>query len=391
MNFIPYEDVPLYIAVSGNEGEYIFAESANISVSQSIEPVRYIDDNKVKICQFVTGRSTEYPYIGIPLSANSPVTGLLGPSGGPPKPLSTSIYKIPSGTKVTFPNGKHLYFDYDVFPNGHDYITRFVPRSGGWSLSSNEAQSGYFEPQYRYSSSGPVKGSMSVSFYVNTGNLPNFFNITGISNPSKFPPIDEEKLTGFLGDFKFTDAYLKSFNFELKPNSISQASAAFDIYGSLEKDTSLTSNYYSSSLYSQQSIPHGEDSTIIGSSDLGISNPMSLSYKIDVSRDPRYEVPTGSRDDSGGLVPTRVSKKQTSISMSIAGESIDPNLLQNGFDGKRANLTAHVRDLNYDSFEDNSNGLLHTFECSGIVSSQSLSVNSNGYLQGQISVKQHLR
>ena len=30
MTFIPYEDVPLYLALDGQEGEYIFAESASI-------------------------------------------------------------------------------------------------------------------------------------------------------------------------------------------------------------------------------------------------------------------------------------------------------------------------------------------------------------------------
>ena len=40
MKFLPYEDVPLYIAVSGQAGEYIFAESASISVDQQIEPVK---------------------------------------------------------------------------------------------------------------------------------------------------------------------------------------------------------------------------------------------------------------------------------------------------------------------------------------------------------------
>lgn len=391
MKFLPYEDVPLYIAVDGKDGEYVFAESASISVDQQVEPVRYIDDNKLRICQFGFGGSGDYPYSCSSFITNTPVTGVLGPSGGPPKPLSTSIYKVPADTKVTFPNGKHLYFSRDVFPSGHDYMVKLYPKSGSWTLSDSEAQSGYFDPEYRYSASAPIKGSMEVSFYVNTGNLKSFFNITGVSNPSKFPPVDEEKLTGFLGDFKFSDAYLKSFNFSVSPNSISQASASFDIYGSLEKDPNLTQNYYSSSLYSQQSVPHGQNSTVIGVSDLGLSNPIGFSYGITVGRTPRYEVPTGSSQDAGGLVPTRVSKRHTDISMSVKGETLDPNILEKGFDGKRANLKIHLKDLNYDSFEDNSNGLLHTFECSGVINSQNLSVSSNGYLEGQVSVKQHLK
>ena len=36
MKFLPYEDVPLYLGVSGHSGEYILAESASLSVSQDL-------------------------------------------------------------------------------------------------------------------------------------------------------------------------------------------------------------------------------------------------------------------------------------------------------------------------------------------------------------------
>jgi hypothetical protein len=77
--------------------------------------------------------------------------------------------------------------------------------------------------------------------------------------------------------------------------------------------------------------------------------------------------------------------------MSMQGENLDPNILINGFDGKRANLTAVVKDLSYAGFEDNSNGTLHAFNCSGVIDSQSLSVGSAGYLNGSVSVSQLLR
>ena len=389
MNFLPYEDVPLYLAVSGKSGEYIFAESASISVDQSLSTNRQLDDQVFQICEYGLGSSMTYTPFDF--TANSNFEATLGPLKGPPKPLATSIYKIESGTQITFPNSKHLYFSEDIFPNGQDYIVSLYAKSGGWSLSSGESQSGYFEPIFNYSTQGPIQGSLSVSFYINTGNLHSFFNITGLSDPAKYPPIDEEKITGHLGNFRFSDAYLTSFGFSLSPNSISQASAKFQIYGELVQDSEISSNYYSSDLYQQQSIAHGTHSNLIGTNNLNVDHPISFNYSIDVNRGARYSIPTGSTLDSIGLVPDRVSKSDTIIKMSLEGENLDPNILVDGFRGKRANLKAQVKDLSYVDFEDNSNGLLHEFACSGVINSQSLSVNSAGYLNGSISVTQRLR
>ena len=389
MKFIPYEDVPLYIAPNGGDGEYIFAETASLSVSQPNKPVRNIEDNTLSICEF--GLGVDMSYTSPTFSVSTDYNVAVGPSGGPPSPISTSIYKIPEGTKITFPNGKHLYFSDDVFPDGHNYLTKLYAKSGGWQLTQSEAQSGYFEPIYDYVSTGPVQGKLDVSFYINTGNLQSFFNITGLTNPQQYPPIEETKLTGFLGDFAFSCAHLQSIEFSLSPNSLSQASASFGIYGEIKKIDGLTTSYYNSSLYSQQSVPHGQNSNIIGTSKLGIEHPISFNYSIEVDTSPRYAIPTGSSSDSEGIIPDRVSKKSTRISMSMNGEAINPEIVSDAGIPKRANLKAVLRDLSYESFEDNSNGFMHTFECSGVINSQSLSIGSEEYLNGSISVSQLLK
>jgi len=385
MKFLMYEDVPLFLGpaskVDGNEGDFIFAADASISISQPSVPRRSIDDNKIRICQFNNGGT--YPFASPNFTASSSHTACFGPTSGPPKSLSTSIYKIPKDTKITFPGGKHLYFDHDVFPNGYDYLARLRSESGGWQLSESEAQSGYFEPIFNYAAGGPAAGTLDVTFYTNTGNLPSFFNVTGMSSPTQFPPIDEDKITGHLGDFKFSDAYLKSFKFSVSPNSIVAASASFDIYGALVKDETLSQNYYSTGLYQQKSIAHGETSTIIGTTKLGVDHAVSFSYGIDVERSARYEI--------GNSIPTRVSKRATTITMSINGNNLDPSLITDAVDNRRANINIYLRDLNYDNFDENSNGLLNVFNCSGVVESQNLSVSSNGYLNGSISIKQHLK
>jgi hypothetical protein len=387
MKFLPYEDVPLYLSVNGQDGEYIFAEQANLSVSHDLAVSRQLDDNIIQICEYGVGSSMQYS--PVPFSANSSFFCTLGPTKGPPRPLATSIFKIPSGTEVTFPNNKHLYFTKDVMPDGKDYVIELESKSGNWSLTEDEAQNGYFEPIYNYVSQGPLRGKLDVNFYPNTGNLQSFFNITGLSDPLAYPPIDEEKITGHFGEFIFNDAYLNSFSFSISPNSIIQASASFDIFGELQQDSDLLDTYYASADYSQKSIPHGNNSQIVGHSSLGMNHAIGFSYQITVNRQPSYHAPTGAEQDVG-LVPHRVSKGSTTISMSLEGDNLDPNILSDGFNGERANLSAILSDLNYQNFDDNSNGIMNTFTCNGVVTSQSLSVSSQGYLNGSISVVQNL-
>ena len=98
MNFLPYEDVPLFLgSEDGAESEYIFAESASLSVTQPLKAVRYVDDNVLQICAFNSGHSTDYSSPSFNTNAHAT---LLGPSGGPPQPLSTSNTKYPQELKL---------------------------------------------------------------------------------------------------------------------------------------------------------------------------------------------------------------------------------------------------------------------------------------------------
>ena len=66
-------------------------------------------------------------------------------------------------------------------------------------------------------------------------------------------------------------------------------------------------------------------------------------------------------------------------------------VLSNGLNGKRANISIDLKDLNYSNFEDNSNNFMHRFDCSGVISEQSLQINSAGYLNGSVTIRQLLR
>lgn len=392
MKFLPYEDVPLAL-VRDNNIEYIFAESATLSVSQPLSASRQLDDNLIQIHSSGDGFNDIYNMGTFVDGENITVT--FGPTNSPPQPLATSIYKIPKDTKITFPNNKHLYFSNDIWPDGHNYVTELYANSGGWDLTTGEAQSGYFEPIFNYYANGGVRGTLDVDFYLDTGNLSSFFNITGILDPMTYPPTEQDDgFVGLLGDFSFDQAYLKSFSFSVSPNSISQASASFDVYGDLNKFDGASDFHesYLSNSYKNKSIAHGQNTQLIGALKLDMEHPIGFTYSISVDRVPRYDLPTGNQNAIEGLTPSRVSRKSTKISMSIQGENLDPDMtFDNYFHGRGANLEVDLFDLSYNNFETDSNGYMHSFQCSGIVESNSISVNSAGYLDANISVSQHLR
>ena len=393
MNFLPYEDVPLALD-NGNGTEYIFAESATLSVNQPLEVNRQLDDNVIQICAYGNGSTVAYQAQNF--IANQNVTVTLGPTNGPPQPLATSIRNIPADTKITFPNNKHLYFTDTIIPNGNNFVVELYSTSGNWNLTEEESQNGYFEPLYEYSASGPIEGTLDVNFYVDSNNLSKFFNITGLANPTQFPPIDEESLAGAIGNFVFAEAYLTNFSFGISPNSISQASASFNVYGEITQGGQFLAiwnqmNNNNMDPYDNDSISHGQYSNIVGTSSFDMEHPIKFNYNISVDRSPRYSLSSEGYKSSDGMLPTRVSKKATTISMSVEGENLSPYMTSdNNFHGKAANLTANLFDLSYEDTDFDSNGLIHSFQCSGVVTSESVNVSSEGYLNGSVSVVQTL-
>lgn len=402
MKFKPYEDVPFYLESENGSSQFIFAEEASIAVSQPLSVTRQVDDNVLQILSYVEKNTANHSldYQVTTFNANESFLVLLGPSGGAPQPIATSIRKIPKDTEIIFESGKSLFFNHEIEPDGNQYIVSLYAKSGDWSLSAEHAQQGYFNPLFEYVSESSIVGSLDVSFYPNTGNLPYFFNITGLANPAQFPPINEEKLAGHIGPFRFDDAYLSSFEFSISPNSMIQANASFQVYGTLTEDEGFLDNYFNGDLYKQQSIPHADHTKIIGTNPLGLEHPISFSYSINVNRSPRFDAPTSNNYQNQliGQVPTRVTKKSTTINMSIQGESLDPDMLKDGFNGRIANLRAQLHDLSYDEFgsdeamsQENHRGFLTEFSCHGPITSQALSVSSQGNLIGAIEVTQTIK
>ena len=49
---------------------------------------------------------------------------------------------------------------------------------------------------WHYAAENGARGNLSISYYMNTGNVHSFFNITGLVNKEIYPQVHEGKITG---------------------------------------------------------------------------------------------------------------------------------------------------------------------------------------------------
>ena len=80
----------------------------------------------------------------------------------------------------------------------------------------------------------------------------------------------------------------------------------------------------------------------------------------------------------GNELPSRVTKENVRINLSIAGEDV----------GDAIKSTGNYAELNINILDTYGTSPLTTFGCSGQIFSQNLSVREGGYIDGTISVSQ---
>ena len=209
---------------------------------------------------------------------------------------------------------------------------------------------------HRYAPAQAPKGTLTFNHYL-TGSLASFLNVTGIS---------ESSVAGTFGGLTFSDAYLTSLSFSVRPYEPINVQSSFDIYGSFSNsvsssnDTELNKVKYS----------HAAKS-FVGGLPTNINHTVSFNYSMEAVRSPVFL--------AGETTPTRVTKENIDINMSIAGDNIGSNINAGGSD---ASLTCSIYDIN------DSSSALQNFHCSGRIITQELNVGSQGYLNGNISVTQ---
>ena len=381
--FLRYEDVPLLMASEGESPVLVFANNATFSVSQPINVKKYVDDHQISFA-LQTG--------DVHFSSAHESGFLMGPPMGPGIKLPESIEVVKSGSRISYPSGQSLIVSEDLYPG--DYHIK-VRSTGETTLRFNEdIEHGEIEVLRNYSADGPTKGSIAVVYYMNTGNISSFFDVTGLINPQAYPQVNEGKVTGCLGDYFFDNAYVRDISFSAQPFQVIQTSVNLDVYGNIRyvegNAKKIISEYESSCVRNgQRTVPHAINTKIEGSSDVGINHPINFSYSISASRNPAFHLPISGNQDTRGEVPVRVTKESIDIVAKINGEKLDPYLK---ITGKRADLKVKLSDIGFSpEFTDNNLGTLKEFSLYGVMHTNDLSVSEAGYLQGGASIKQSYR
>jgi hypothetical protein len=395
--FYRYEDVPVLLASEGQEPMMVFARSAGLSASQPIKAKKFLDDYNVSFAL----QSGDIHFTGAYESGF-----LMGPKSGPGVKLPESVEAIPSGYKIAYPGGQALYLAEDLSPG--DYHIKV--RSTGETILDYDRDIEYGEVDVlrNYAASNAVKGSLNISYYMNTGNLNTFADLTGLMDPTIYPQVNEAKLTGSFGDYIFEDAYLRELSFSAEPFQIIEANLSIDIYGRMKYQEGLSEsiiNDYQCLKENQFSVPHAINTKLIGASGIGIDYPLNFEYSISSNRSPEIPVPISGKIDEEGEVPTRVTKDQIEISIRIQGEKLDPFLK---ISGQRASVVVELSDIGFNKdFTDNNAGLLKKFALAGslvypelpsqelrdygVVEEDNLSVSEGGFLKGTATIKQSYR
>lgn len=215
----------------------------------------------------------------------------------------------------------------------------------------------------RYAPNGPVRGTLSFSHYC-TGSFHDFLNpLTAIEHTG-------EPLQGNFAGVSFTQGYIKSLSFSVAPYSPILFRSDIDIYGDLTVTDELDNEYSDNTLRNQTGIAHGLRTYVAGT-DVKINKKVSFDYSVSCNRNPDVTI--------GNEIPSRVTKENVRINMSIAGEDFGDAI---GITGNYAGLKINVLDVY------GNNTALAEFGCTGQIYSQNLSVTEGGYVDGTISVSQ---
>ena len=209
---------------------------------------------------------------------------------------------------------------------------------------------------HRYAPMEAPRGVLTFNHYL-TGSLASFLNVTGVS---------ESSVAGTFGGLTFSNAYLTSLNFSVRPYMPISVESTFDLYGSFSNSISSSSDEELNKVKYSHAVK-----SFVGGLPTNINHTVSFDYSMQAIRNPIFL--------AGETTPTRVTKENIDVNMSIIGDNIGSNINAGGSD---ASLTCSIYDVN------DSSSALQNFHCSGRITKQELNVNSEGYLNGNISVTQ---
>jgi hypothetical protein len=216
-----------------------------------------------------------------------------------------------------------------------------------------------FNETDEYSINGPIKGSLNLEYYLDD-DFDHYIDPLTIS---------ESPMIGNLAGVEINNMYLNSFEFSVSPFSRIPIRLGFDIYGSIFADNLGDSNPSIGS--TDISILNGALSYIKGTNiDNKIDHITNFTYSVNLKRSPYFYI--------GSSLPNRVSIDSTEINVSIDAEKFGDYLT---IDKNKAEIEIGLKSLyNKD--------VTKVIGCTGIITSNGLSVSEQNNLAGKLSIFQ---
>ena len=225
--------------------------------------------------------------------------------------------------------------------------------------SSSEDQRVYGGGLRYYSATSPLSASVNFNYYI-TGKEDHIGNLTG------FLPC-----SGRFCGIEFSGAYLTNYSIKLDAYKPVEYNASFSIYSGYRGETE-TGSFGGSST----GLANAAYTELINfnKNNIGIEFPQTINYEVECERIPNYVIGNEFAQD---VVHGKIKR-----TMSVIGENIGSVINFSGKDFGEINVSP--RNIDYAARGQKLN-------CRGIITSQNLSMTTEGLLQGQIEVMQSLR
>ncbi len=251
-----------------------------------------------------------------------------------------------------------------------------------------------------------VKGTVSFDFVVSAqhfnrnggeNNIISIFNL----NRQMSPGLTK---VGRIGNYRFYNAGLKNLSFQMRPFSLIQASAEYEIFGSVvevaDKALPVDDINPAEGLKSFGSV--AANGLVLNDSSTFDVQLISADYKVNASRKFNYTIRANEHPVTkfvpGAFMPYRVSLAEITIDCSVKSNKIISNLNEYGnmqesfddLDNRQVELGLNLYEAR-DIGGTGESSHLAEFKCIGAVTSQNLSVSGGSYLSGDFNVQQVIK
>lgn len=246
---------------------------------------------------------------------------------------------------------------------------------------------------------GGIQGQLSIKFLISAetfaeSGVPNNINrLFDIKDGMSETPINRN----IVGRYSFDNMYLKSFSFSLQPFRVIEASATYDIYGTINRAgpgrfTRLSADF----AHGLKSFGSMEASGASADSSTQLQFEItSLTYNIVVNRKAHNRIRSSENTlinaDASGVVPSRISIESIESEMSLESNALIPDLNAYGNQQK----TSYVGDVQNSTIEaflkDMDGNKIARFKTSGRIQEQSYSVSEGSQSAASLVIREIIK